>query len=911
MSRRLPTLQVRAATTSIGRPTTRCCFHSFIMEEQTIVSGSSSGGAGGAAVAAAGAVHMANTPTKMGPPLNTAYQPSATTSPTPFSNNGSSPMTPITPTNAHRLWNPSRGVIFAPSPMTPVSPFTSSSSTNTPLSRGFKTMSSSKSSLDTPNDSTDSPSDILESPTTRRVRIRRTFRGPDWAGLMNLTTDGKERETVPAGFDTFQGDLLADSTSGPLSDVKTLQDAVEALAEEIEADTTAPLEETEGEEFEDPGIERVRTPEGIEIIKWKGKPIVYTDEKDPYVSLLYQASEEVLTTAVEAKGTFDMNHYINPEGFPPKIHYVTDVDEMEIVSKLFENDKAIGFDMEWVPNSVLKPTVNDREIRNCTSVIQVANQERVAIFHLAKFPVATKRFLAPTLKKILEDPSILKTGVSIKGDMTRLSTLINVNPAGVLELSHFHSLIFAAEGNVPAPGKSLPASLTNLCKEHLKLPLNKGDVRTSNWSRELNDDQKFYAANDAYASYRVYEAIEERRCALDPRPAIPPLHSVKHEETIEAYHKRKALAAKNEGTPKKPSVIRVPKTAGPQLVRAYDWVKEYAKSKPDGILDTGAANLRCYALWHHQTLDVEDTAAACRDPPLGSAYVAQCILEAILVEKLPYHPGRLMWVMRDLSKEALGRFYPLKVEATMKIKEHKEQELAAEVAAKDAAIAATKAKSEAARSRASMEHSGWGAYGGGIAQTASVKPRAPRDHTGWNMGNAEPSRQRSRSSSLSNSESLAERVNSESTEIDGPPKVRYHLSLDQGETRPGYSTQRSFLRKVPSGASNEANPLTDDESSSPPNAPMQRTRSSPPKLNYKRFALNSADSGNGPTVSFHASGELGDVVNGFGGDGIREVAEDMDGEDAMSLRESRSEPNLAPKRPVWIGVPSRRRKNDL
>ncbi|KAK6516329.1 hypothetical protein TWF506_006238 [Arthrobotrys conoides] len=895
MSRRLPSFQVRAATTSIGRPTTRCCFHSFIMEEQTIVSGSSNSGGGSGGAAATGAANTTNTPTKLAPPLTTAYQPSATSSPSPFSNNGSSPITPVTPTNAHRLWNPSRGIIFAPSPMTPVSPFASSSSaTTTPLSRGFKTMGSSKSSLDTPNKSTNSSSDMLESPTVRRVvqPKKRSFRGQDWAGLMNLTADGKEKETVPAGFDTFQDDLLADSTGGPLSDVKALQDAIGALAEEIEADTTAPPEETEGEEFEDPGIERVRTPEGIEIIKWKGKPIVYTEEKDPYVKLLYQASEDVITAAVEANGNFDMNHYINSEGTAPTIHYVTDVDDMEEVSKLFENDRAIGFDMEWVPNAVLKPTVSDREIRICTSVIQVANQERVAIFHLAKFPATTKRFLAPTLKKILEDPGILKMGVSIKGDMTRLSTLINVNPAGVLELSSFHSLVFAAEGNVPGPGKSLPASLTNLCKEHLKLPLNKGDVRTSNWSRALDDAQKFYAANDAYASYRIYEAIEERRCALDPRPALPPLHTVNHEETVEAYHKRKAAAAKNEGTPKKPSVIRVPKDAGPKLVRAYDWVKEYAKSKPDGILSTGAANLRCYALWHHQTLDVEDTAAACRDPPLGSAYVAQCILEAILVEKLPYHPGRLMWVMRDLSKEALGRFYPLKVEANIKIKEHKEQELAAEAAAKDAAIAAAKAKSEAPRARASREQIGRGTYDGG-------KQTALGDHTGWNMGSDEPWKQRprSRSRSLADPEPLAGKFGGKATRTDGPPKVRYHVAVD--------STPRPFVRKVGSESP------THDESPGSTNTPMQRSYSSPPKPKYRRLTLNSTGSGDGPTVSFHASGELGDVVNGFGGDGVREVAEDMDGEEATSLRESKSEPNLAPKRPVWIGVPSRRRKNDL
>lgn len=773
---------------------------------------------------------------------------------------------------------------------------------------------------------------------------------------MNLTVDGKEKEKVPVGFDTFQGDLLADSTGGPLSDVKTLQDAVGALADEIEADTAAPLEETEGEEFEDLGIERVRTPEGIEIIKWKGKPIVYTEEKDPYVPLEYQASEEVLTAAVEASGDFDMNHYTNSEGNAPTIHYVTDVDEMEEVSKLFENDRAIGFDMEWLATSILKPTVSDRDIRNSTSVIQIANQERVAIFHLAKFPATTKKFLAPTLKKIIEDPGILKMGVSIKGDMTRLSTVINVSPAGVLELSQFHSLIFAAEGNVPPPGKSLPMSLTNLCKEHLKLPLHKGDVRTSNWSRALDDEQKLYAANDAYASYRIYDAIEERRCALDPRPALPPLHAVNHEETIESYHKRKALAAKNEGTPKKPSVIRVPKDAGPQLVQAYDWVKEYAKSKPDGILGTGPANLRCYALWHHQDLDVEDTAAACRDPPLGSAYVAQCILEAILIEKLPYHPVRLLWVMRELSKEASGRFYPLKLEANIKIKEHKERQEQAAAAKAQAKAEAAKAKSVAVKARASSEHIGWDAEDTGKAQRIVISRRASREHVGWNVGDAEASWPQSRYRSSADPKSSGGKLKGRPKDTDGPPPVRYHLSLDAGEKQP---RSRPLVRAVTTdwGGTMNSSPGTDgaadvnesdiqtlnpeqpggkksilpprslirkthglnswlykdpakDDSDDTTNAPMQRTQSSPPRLTFRRRSLESTDSDQGPTISFHASGELGDVVGGFGAGEVREIAEDIDGEDAVSLRESRSEPNLVRKRPIWIGVPSRRRKND-
>ncbi|KAK6536051.1 hypothetical protein TWF281_000297 [Arthrobotrys megalospora] len=868
MSRRLPTFQVRAATTSIGRQTTRYRFHSLSMEEQHTIAGvsSSNGGDATAREASGGVPVVTNNSAKTTPPLTTAKQPSANSASTssPFSSNNNAPMTPITPTNANRLWNPSRGIIFAPSPITPVSPFT------TPLSRGFQTRTSSKSPLDTPTTSPDSPSDILESPTVRKIAVprKRFSRGPDWAGLMNLTPDGKEKVTVPAGFGTLQEDILADSTEDPLGEVKDLQDAIEAVAEDAEGEVTAPLEEDGEEQYEDPGIERVKTPEGIIKIMWKKKPLVYNeDEKDPYVPLAYQAKEEVLQAAIEAKEKFDMKHYVNAEGLQPTIHYVTDVDEMETVSKLFENDKAIGFDMEWVPNMPLRPAPSDRDIRNCTSVIQIANPERVAIFHLAKFPAGTKNFIAPTFKKILEDPDVAKTGVCIKADMSRLSMMTTVSPAGILELSDFDSWVFAAEGNV---GKSPFVTLTYLCEKHLKLPLNKGDVRTSNWSKPLNDEQKIYAANDAYASFRIYDALEQRRCALDPRPALPPRHTVNYNETIEAYNKRRAMAKKDDGTPKKPTVIRVPKDAGPQLVQAYNWVKDYAKSKSDGVLATGAANLRCYALWHHQSLDVEDTAAACRDPPLGTAYVAQCILEAVLVEKLPYKSERLLWVMRDVSKEAMGRFYALRSEAAMKMREE---------------------QAAAAKAREAMEQSGWNM---GDAESSGQAGRGLRRSNSWPLRSTKPP-----------DEAFATRFERKLKKGEGKPEIRFHQSDSPREQQPikplvravvidSKETTRNLDRRPFGFTATTGRKTSKPEAGDTSGDPMQSSHSRTAELTS--------------TISFDTSGELGEAVEGFSETGkVRYRTED----DATPLRESKSEPNLVPKRPVWIGVPSRRRKNDL
>ncbi|KAF3916680.1 hypothetical protein ABW20_dc0105544 [Dactylellina cionopaga] len=287
--------------------------------------------------------------------------------------------------------------------------------------------------------------------------------------------------------------------------------------------------------------------------------------------------------------------------------------------------------------------------------------------------------MSPTLKKIIEDPNIIKAGVQIRGDMSRLATVIVVNPQGVIELAEFNSLLFAAQKNELETGQKLTGSLTGLSEEHLKLPLLKGEIRTSDWSAPMSEEQKIYAANDVYASFKVFDVLDEIRRSLDPRPALPPTYSFDHSQTVDEWHHRvavkklaeaKAKKAEEDGVPKKPTAIRVPKDPSPELAKAYDWIKEYAKTVPGQILTAAVADLRCYSLWQHQKMEAEEVAAICRDPPLVTGYVATRILDAIRLEKeLPYNPRRLLWVLREVPKEGLRRYYYLKVEAITKLKE--------------------------------------------------------------------------------------------------------------------------------------------------------------------------------------------------------------------------------------------------
>lgn len=180
------------------------------------------------------------------------------------------------------------------------------------------------------------------------------------------------------------------------------------------------------------------------------------------------------------------NLYEGPGGEKVDIHYCKNIETTERVAHLFLGQKVVGFDIEWMPGALAWEGV-----RRNVALIQLASEERIALFHLARFPKGdpSRDFLAPTLWKILESPEITKVGVSVKADCTRLRRSLGIDPRGLLELSHLYKLVKFSHGDVKKINKVL-VSLAQQVQEHLHLPLWKGDVRTSNWAEELDHDQR-------------------------------------------------------------------------------------------------------------------------------------------------------------------------------------------------------------------------------------------------------------------------------------------------------------------------------------------------------------------------------------------------------------------------------------
>ncbi|KAI1319325.1 ribonuclease H-like domain-containing protein [Xylariaceae sp. FL0255] len=182
--------------------------------------------------------------------------------------------------------------------------------------------------------------------------------------------------------------------------------------------------------------------------------------------------------------------------------------------------------MEWVSWNASSPT-NER-LQEKVSLIQLACEDKIALFHLGAHPGTKPRdILAPSLRRIIESPAIVKAGSNIMGDFDRLEEFLDLKPRGAIELSHFHNLITYASGSSEEHARRCATKRIGLARqteEHFGIPLQKGSVKYSGWSRNsLTKAQKEYAASDAYASFMLYYYYESKRAAMDPKP--PPLLS--------------------------------------------------------------------------------------------------------------------------------------------------------------------------------------------------------------------------------------------------------------------------------------------------------------------------------------------------------------------------------------------------
>ncbi|KAK0720055.1 ribonuclease H-like domain-containing protein [Lasiosphaeris hirsuta] len=494
--------------------------------------------------------------------------------------------------------------------------------------------------------------------------------------------------------------LLGDvDNAQPATSGQGLASSVSAAVEEITFDTELATDAKDVPESENPDTHKPKAP---------FTPLAFKIPDE-----LFQAAKDAAEGTPESFWSYALYRGPEKDGVPgekPKVHYCkSKLTTERVIQQYFMDEKVIGVDLEWEPDANRL-----QGIRRNVSLVQIASASRIGLFHLARFPKAdtAEDFVAPSLKKIMEDPEVTKVGVWIKGDGTRLRTYLHIHPRGLFELSHLYKLIkYSLSGEHELVNKKL-VSMANQASEYFQLPLFKGqDVRSSNWSKDLKNEQVIYSASDAYASVQLYAMMNHHRESLNPTPPLPhhadlnlPIKladrtiipvidedpdqepiiisnntgvsgSVAFAKYISSLGMRYSVKVEeDEDSPTEPEPAATPAptsskitskqiTKHPKIVEAEVLAAQQRARPSPGTKGRAPAHcLRAYYLWHeNEDFGPEEIAALLRDPPLLTSTVVSYIVEAIRTEKLPFETTRARKLLDRVSKESLNswRYRPL------------------------------------------------------------------------------------------------------------------------------------------------------------------------------------------------------------------------------------------------------------
>ncbi|OTB07759.1 hypothetical protein M426DRAFT_317653 [Hypoxylon sp. CI-4A] len=394
------------------------------------------------------------------------------------------------------------------------------------------------------------------------------------------------------------------------------------------------------------------------------KPAKSTDTKIPDVlpvaALPFKMADDLFRNAKKApagstSSFWSYAQYRGPtqEGAEQKVkvHYCRSRHTMErVCQQYFMNEKVLGFDLEWAPDST-----KWQGVKRNVSLIQLASPSRIGLFHVALFADESD-MVGPSFRTIMESPDITKVGVFIKGDATRLRNFLGVDSKGLIELSHLYRLVtYSPKGQYKNINKKLVPLATQV-EHYLHLPLFKGhDVRASDWTKPLDMNQVIYSASDAYAGLQLYATLEYHREKLDPCPPRPyfaelglPIRLadgaelVATDDTIADTTEETDLEV-TAPTPKKSRSTKSkspPGTKDSRVEIAEDRVARYKATHSN--TEASVPHLRAYYMWHEQGLEPNIIARLLRDPPLKTHTVTGYILSAIQAEKLPVDTERLL-----------------------------------------------------------------------------------------------------------------------------------------------------------------------------------------------------------------------------------------------------------------------------
>ena len=177
-----------------------------------------------------------------------------------------------------------------------------------------------------------------------------------------------------------------------------------------------------------------------------------------------------------------------------QIHVPASPDEFAAAAAEILSAGAVGFDTE------ARPTFHVGQASDGPHIVQFALEDKAFIFQ------THHEAARAALVTLLQAESLIKAGFGLKSDCSQIRAKLGAQLGGVLDLDQ----LFRKDGYSGDMGVRAAVGLVLGQRFHKSKK-----VTTSNWSlRELSAQQLLYAANDAYAAFKVFAALREKRPEL-------------------------------------------------------------------------------------------------------------------------------------------------------------------------------------------------------------------------------------------------------------------------------------------------------------------------------------------------------------------------------------------------------------
>lgn len=172
----------------------------------------------------------------------------------------------------------------------------------------------------------------------------------------------------------------------------------------------------------------------------------------------------------------------------PHITLVSTAQEASRACDELMRASVLGFDTES------KPTFLKEQVSEGPHIVQLATANRAWVFQLHDLQCRA------LVAQLLANDTVTKAGFGLGDDRRRIIAKLGVEPAAVLELN----AIFRERGYRKDMG--VKGAVAVLFGQRF---VKSKKVATSNWAMpQLTEAQLIYAANDAYAALRVYQALK-------------------------------------------------------------------------------------------------------------------------------------------------------------------------------------------------------------------------------------------------------------------------------------------------------------------------------------------------------------------------------------------------------------------